>query len=611
MNPESEFGVDKSKFPASAGGDDGAVELAPRVVRRADLAIAEGRANGFSSRLLGEAFAKLSQLPDDLSAATLFDTFAADSVAPGFSLIGAPGKPLSTELLPGDVLCRRGEGGFGHAAIVAGSDLWPRDHVSIAGLNAESNAPGIYVQVVEGGPNPHTSADCFARRIADDAGWIPRDQMLLRPQRSAFDESFEESVPIRRDEAYVRWIQESLNQVNGAGLVVDGILNPQTNGAIRSFQQGRALVADGIVGPITEQALIDAGAQAPPPPGGEFPPISPVSATPAAVPPSPLTEPRIDPRDERVDVSAKFGLQRMVKRSDMRNDAVRLIDGINSGKLAGIFGDDLQATVRLAQRHGTERWLLVPEGEDGALVLDPAEPLTTPPTIVFRRLTRNTMPGKAIDPKTAEPIRSGQEFGVRDPQTGQQVMTRDLPAERLDAALQKASRSLKLFEDSELDSCDSSPSVVPVTNLVPSSICRVFGTLKSLRLCTPTGEPLARAPFTVRMGSNVIKGVTDRDGFLEVRVPTDQAAFVVDWSDPNESDPALANFTRKVFAELGSGDEADHRRLVNLGYFSPTLQEQLGEFRAEFRRPRNVSDSELRLQVRAWHDGGERPQPSP
>jgi hypothetical protein len=68
---------------------------------------------------------------------------------------------------------------------------------------------------------------------------------------------------IWRDPAYVRWIQESLNRLIGAGLAVDRLLGPRTAAATRVFQVRRGLVADGIVGPATKRALVADGAGPP------------------------------------------------------------------------------------------------------------------------------------------------------------------------------------------------------------------------------------------------------------------------------------------------------------------------------------------------------------
>src|SRR5437867_5385365 len=67
-----------------------------------------------------------------------------------------------------------------------------------------------------------------------------------------------------------------------------------------------------------------------------------------------------------------------------RADAKGMLTAVKSGQLAGIYGDDLLPAVKVAQRLGTQRWLLVPKGEDTTLVLEFADPLTPPPTIIFR-----------------------------------------------------------------------------------------------------------------------------------------------------------------------------------------------------------------------------------
>jgi hypothetical protein len=148
---------------------------------------------------------------------------------------------------------------------------------------------------------------------------------------------------------------------------------------------------------------------------------------------------RIDPTDNRIDVGAKFALQRMLKVPDTAVDAARLIRGINGETLAGIFGDDLAAAVKVAQAHGTQRWLLVPKGEDAALVMDAAAPLDAPPTIIFR---------------------------------GDTPDIRKKPA-RLDPALQKASQTFELFQRGELGLCATGPSAVPVSNLFPPEFCHL------------------------------------------------------------------------------------------------------------------------------------------
>jgi len=85
----------------------------------------------------------------------------------------------------------------------------------------------------------------------------------------------------RRSPAYVRWVQDSLNRVAGAGLVVDGATGPRTREAVSRFQGSRGLIADGVVGPVTERALIAAGAPAPPGASAVLAAAVPVVAPPA------------------------------------------------------------------------------------------------------------------------------------------------------------------------------------------------------------------------------------------------------------------------------------------------------------------------------------------
>ena len=63
---------------------------------------------------------------------------------------------------------------------------------------------------------------------------------------------------------YNLWIQRSLNRILGLGLKEDGDLGKNTRSAIRSFQKRQGLEPDANVGPLTEQALLAAGASAPP-----------------------------------------------------------------------------------------------------------------------------------------------------------------------------------------------------------------------------------------------------------------------------------------------------------------------------------------------------------
>jgi outer membrane protein OmpA-like peptidoglycan-associated protein len=73
-----------------------------------------------------------------------------------------------------------------------------------------------------------------------------------------------ESEIDRKSPSYVRWVQQSLNQVLRLQLAVDGVIGSQTQKAIVAFQRREGLAADGVVGSATEAALLAAGAATPP-----------------------------------------------------------------------------------------------------------------------------------------------------------------------------------------------------------------------------------------------------------------------------------------------------------------------------------------------------------
>jgi len=56
---------------------------------------------------------------------------------------------------------------------------------------------------------------------------------------------------------YVRWVQSSLNQIQGLNLPINGIMDAATRSALRRFQEQQRLTVDGIAGPEVKQALID------------------------------------------------------------------------------------------------------------------------------------------------------------------------------------------------------------------------------------------------------------------------------------------------------------------------------------------------------------------
>lgn len=88
--------------------------------------------------------------------------------------------------------------------------------------------------------------------------------LLIEPFE--FDYEMEEEWETNRSSRdFVKWVQQSLNQILGLNLSTDGIMGTQTRSAIRSFQQKRGLAADGVVGAQTEAAIKAALGGAPAP----------------------------------------------------------------------------------------------------------------------------------------------------------------------------------------------------------------------------------------------------------------------------------------------------------------------------------------------------------
>jgi V8-like Glu-specific endopeptidase len=148
---------------------------------------------------------------------------------------------------------------------------------------------------------------------------------------------------------------------------------------------------------------------------------------------------RIDPRDERIDVRAKFALARMRdSQADRREAAVRLIRAVNDGQL--VFGDDLRRAGQIASGLSTVRWKLVAPTEDASLVLDRADPLRLPAAIIFRGDTPDIS-------KTSD---------------------------RLDAALARVGRTFELWQTGRLTRCDRlGVSAAPLTTVMPPGFCEV------------------------------------------------------------------------------------------------------------------------------------------
>jgi peptidoglycan hydrolase-like protein with peptidoglycan-binding domain len=86
---------------------------------------------------------------------------------------------------------------------------------------------------------------------------------LSRSQVVRFDRPSGSCVCPVHGAEFVRWLQSTLNHIEGAKLPVDGVMSGAVRSALQQFQRRRRLPADGIAGPETEQALREARRQVP------------------------------------------------------------------------------------------------------------------------------------------------------------------------------------------------------------------------------------------------------------------------------------------------------------------------------------------------------------
>ena len=141
--------------------------------------------------------------------------------------------------------------------------------------------------------------------------------------------------PSHRSE-YARWVQSTLNRVEGLALPVDGVMSAATRSALRAFQTRQGLPADGIAGPDTEQALRDAQrpADAAPPPAEE----------------GELFE--FETLELELESPSSMPTLRLGSRGTAVADLQRRLGaaGFSAGAADGIFGSQTDAAVRAFQR---------------------------------------------------------------------------------------------------------------------------------------------------------------------------------------------------------------------------------------------------------------------
>ncbi|HEY2407218.1 MAG TPA: hypothetical protein VGI10_14510 [Polyangiaceae bacterium] len=136
----------------------------------------------------------------------------------------------------------------------------------------------------------------------------------------------------------------------------------------------------------------------------------------------------------------------------------------------------------------------------------------------------------------------------------------------------------------------------------------------SVRLTDDAGETLPNAAVTIVSGGKPADSAADpsalsADADGVIRIKNDPAAEFCEltWGPEGASDQ---QFSRQIFLDLsGDPEQADTRRLSNLGYSAETLEENVQSFQVDFARPITGRLGDISDDLRAFHDDGVEPAP--
>jgi hypothetical protein len=155
------------------------------------------------SELGGSVFAS-GLTPAGLFRAAVNDPSLMQSATGLFKVVALPSKRPEDVLRAGDWMLRSlpGTGDVGHVSIIASGDLLTRSMLASEGIDAESEQPGFYGLVIEGGAFPHTRSEPYARRLLDSRGRVPLHTVILRPESKVTDVSDEiaQRASLKNDE---------------------------------------------------------------------------------------------------------------------------------------------------------------------------------------------------------------------------------------------------------------------------------------------------------------------------------------------------------------------------------------------------------------------------
>jgi outer membrane protein OmpA-like peptidoglycan-associated protein len=129
----------------------------------------------------------------------------------------------------------------------------------------------------------------------------------------------------------------------------------------------------------------------------------------------------------------------------------------------------------------------------------------------------------------------------------------------------------------------------------------------AVRVCDGARNPIANAPCKVTVEGQEFPTTADESGWVIGKISVTATECNIEWTRPGEEGKPYP-FWRQVYLRLGTGDDADWRRLNNLGYLHDLLEEQVSAYQEDFCRPVTGAVADVATEMRAWHSGG--PQPA-
>jgi hypothetical protein len=120
-------------------------------------------------------------------------------------------------------------------------------------------------------------------------------------------------------------------------------------------------------------------------------------------------------------------------------------------------------------------------------------------------------------------------------------------------------------------------------------------------------EPVKGTSCEIRAGESVQRTTTDDDGIATFNVSDQVKHCHVKWELPSGNGEGKLSVEREVLFPPRETKDTN-QRLSNLGHLQAELSDQIRSYQQEMGREETGMESDVAAEVRAWHDGGPKPQ---